>query len=317
MAARGLPLAIAAAGLGLAGCASPNQAIVSLTSVQLVPPEKAFASLGAGGPPVISVTEKPYANATQQEINLGTSGRTEGQNYLKVQIFGPVANSVPSDLTLKDVPLTQVDLVDEAQTAVPGADMRMSLTYVQNRYGAFGYATGRSRAGDLCLYAWQRLQTPEAKVALWRRRATISIRLRMCEPGVTEAELLAPMMNLGIDATILDPNWNPYNAPLPPPEGLDRPGAPMGPPAVLAAAVGGPLVAVAPARQVRRRIVRLRIELRAAAPSVAAEPALPAEPVPSFAADVTVPPPPETAVLAAPAVPPPPPASSAPNGSRS
>src|SRR5690606_3069830 len=43
-----------------------------------------------GGPAVISVIERRFSNAIQQDIILSTSATTPGQNMLRVQMFGSI-----------------------------------------------------------------------------------------------------------------------------------------------------------------------------------------------------------------------------------
>src|SRR5690606_17399671 len=73
----------------------------------------------------------------------------------------------------------------------------------------FGYATGRSRLGDLCVYAWQRLagMRSDATVAT---RGAVQVRLRLCQTGATEEGLLAVMYGYTIKSAIGDDTWNPY-----------------------------------------------------------------------------------------------------------
>ena len=137
------------------------------------------------------------------------SGEDTGQNELRIDIYGTNNTNVGRETTLDDKPLRESDLFPEAQEALPGVPLRLSLNYVQNKYGPFGYALGTSPQGDNCVYAWQRIATSEIDISLFNRRATISIRLRLCEPHATEAALIAPMMNLDINASLSSGSWTP------------------------------------------------------------------------------------------------------------
>ncbi len=110
---------------------------------------------------------------------------------------------------------------------VPGVDMRTSLLYVQNKYGPFGFAVGRSAAGDNCLYAWQLIEPKEA--ALFVPGGSISVRLRLCDADATEAQLLRSMYGFTIPAYYRSSSWNPYGAPPPPPAHLGETDAPIFP----------------------------------------------------------------------------------------
>ena len=229
---RWLSLALALATLTiLGGCSSPRT-IVSTSPISTVSADLAFASLGPGSPAVLATTQTVYVNATRQEIFLATTGKTPGENVLRVDVFGARNNNVGPETTLSDHPLVESDLAAEFEDALPGVPLRRSLVYVQNTYGPFGYATGRSAQGEACIYAWQRIATPDKDISLLNRRATISIRLRYCQPGASEAGLVAPMMGLQINAALSDGSWTPEPQHLS--STLGAPGAPIGPPAVQA-----------------------------------------------------------------------------------
>ena len=280
------PLLALATALCVSAC-SGQRAIVPGTSSTSVSPDLAFASLGPGSPPVLSIVQTDYANATRQAIALGTSGSTPGQNELRVDIFGIDNGTVARDTTLSDRPLGQAGLAAEAQAALPTVPLRPTLNYVQNRYGPFGYAIGRSAQGDTCLYAWQRIATPEIQVSIFNRRATITMRLRLCEPDATEAMLVASMMNLQVNASLSGGSWTPEPKPLSP--DFAAPGVSLGPapivsaadhsePATPAATVTPPAPAAAPVRRVRRAAPRPAEPALAAPPPVINGPLVPPPP---------------------------------------
>ncbi|WP_413989741.1 cellulose biosynthesis protein BcsN [Labrys okinawensis] len=278
----------------LSGC-SAQRAIISGSAVTTVPPEAAFVSLGAGTPAVVSILQTAYANATRQTMALATDGSAPGQNQLRVDIFGVSNESAGAESTLADRSLSEDQLTSEAEAALPGVPMRRSLTYVQNQYGPFGYALGRA-AGELCIYAWQRIATPDLDVSLFNRRATISIRLRLCEPHATETNLVAAMMGLHVNASLSSGSWSQAPRPLSP--DLGAAGAPMGPSP--ASVVPTP---AASARTGKRK--RPRVPARAGvkpAPETAQPDSTPA------GNGVMIPPPPAVGApgTGAPAVPPPP-----------
>lgn len=278
----------------LAACSSPR-AIVSGSAVNVVSPEQAFISLGPGTPAILSVVQTSYTNATRQNIALATTGRTPGQNELRVDIYGTSSDAVGREMSLSDRPLTQESVTSEAQAALQGVPLRLSLNYVQNQYGPFGYAIGRAPQGDYCIYAWQRLATSDVNVSLLNRRATISLRLRLCEPGASETALVAAMMGLHVNASLSSGSWDAEPKPLSP--DLGAAGVPMGPLPSAAALPDAP--AAAPARS-RRKAVRVVPRARATpVPAVAASPA---------SSGVVVPAPPAAGASPgnAPVVPPPP-----------
>lgn len=250
--------------------------------------------MGAGTPAVVSVLQTTYTNATRQTIALATDGSAPGQNQLRVDIFGVSNENAGAESTLADRSLSENQLTSEAETALQGVPLHRSLTYVQNQYGPFGYALGRT-ARELCIYAWQRIATPDLDVSLFNRRATISIRLRLCEPNATETNLVAAMMGLHVNASLSSGNWSQAPKPLSP--DLGAAGAPMGPSPAAAVPV--------PASPARTGAKRVRRPLRASArpaPATTQPGSPPAE------NGVMIPPPPTVGApgTGAPAVPPPP-----------
>lgn len=215
----------------LAACAS-GEAPQILASTRTVDATHAYALPPPGGPSIVSVIERPYNNAVQQEILLATSARTPGQNVMRVQFFGPVRANLSAGDTLRDKQLGVTDISRELRGTLPGIVMRRSENYVQNRYGPFGFASGQSRSGDTCIYAWQRIRPAESQTRWLTGRGTIQIRLRLCDSHLNEEQLLAVMYGFSINAAFNDYSWNPYGEPAGPAPDLGRPGAdvfPAGP----------------------------------------------------------------------------------------
>ena len=169
------------AALATAGCAG-RHVIIENVGARSVSTNLAFVSLGPGTPGVLSVIESRYANATRQTIALVTRGKTPGENQLQIDVFGLTNEGVSLETTLPDLALNEVDLYSEAQGALPDVPLRMSLNYMQNNFGPFGNAVGRSTQGDTCVYAWQRIATPDRKLSLVNSRVAMSVRLRLCDP---------------------------------------------------------------------------------------------------------------------------------------
>jgi hypothetical protein len=234
--------------LAAEGCAA-QRIVVEDSTARAVSPTLAFVSLGPGAPRDLSVVESPYANATRQTIALATHGKTPGENQLRIDVFGLTNPNLAPDSSLPDLPLNEADLMAEAQDVLSDASLRISTNYMQNRYGPFGYAVGKSSQGDTCVYAWQRLETPEQKLSIVNSRNTISIRLRICDPKASEATLASLMMNLSVNVRLSGGSWTPDPRELSPTIGAA--GAPMAPPQLTAAAVNpfppaSPVAATAP-----------------------------------------------------------------------
>ncbi len=255
-AAVALPMAI------LGGCAAPRT-IVANTIERQVPVDQAFVSLGPGAPAVLSIVERPYENATRQSVRFATRGNTPGENSLRVDVVG-VTNSGINGETLPDVPLEEPKLISEAEEALPNVPLRTSLTYLQNRYGPFGYAVGRSAEAEDCIYAWQRVATPDRDVSVVNSRNTLSLRLRLCDPHTGEARLVATMMGLNVNVGLSGGAWTPEPKELS--SQVGSPGTVVGPPEILAAV--NP-IAEQPAHPPTHHIVKLSNSDIAEPPAVA------------------------------------------------
>ncbi|MEP7453555.1 cellulose biosynthesis protein BcsN [Phyllobacterium sp. SB3] len=200
----------------------------------MVDASQAYALPPPGGPSVVSVIERPYNNAVQQEILLSTSANTPGQNVFRIQLFGPVKPNLSGGETLRDPQLGVADISRELRGTLPGVAMHRSPNYVQNRYGPFGFASGRSTSGDTCIYAWQRIRPSESQTRWLTGRGSIQLRLRLCDASLSEEQLLAFMYGFTINASFNSYSWNPYGEMASSPENLGKPGAdiyPDGPPA--------------------------------------------------------------------------------------
>ena len=214
------------------GCAAPRT-IVANESERQVSVDQAFVSLGPSAPPVLSIVEHPYENATRQTLRLATRGATPGENTLRVDVIGIKNPAISRDATLPDAPLEAAQLALEAQDALPGVPLRTSLTYLQNRSGPFGYAVGKSAQGDECIYAWQRVATPDRDLNVVNSRNTLSVRLRLCEPHTGEAALIASMMGLNVNVGLSGGLWTPEPKQFF--SEIGSPGTEIGPPQILAA----------------------------------------------------------------------------------
>lgn len=156
-----------------------------------------------GGPAIVSVIETTFANAIRQEISLATEARTPGENKISIVLFKAKGGDGNNGV-LADTPLVDIDLLAEARAAWPQANMQPSSFYVQNDYGPFGYAAGRSPTGDTCVYAWQRIK-PTQRPSGGIKRGTVAIRLQLCDKGRSEESLLGAMYQLRLNADVFDP----------------------------------------------------------------------------------------------------------------
>jgi hypothetical protein len=251
-------------------------------------PVRAFALPPPGGPAVVDVSERRYANAIEQDIALATRAAVSGQNFLRVQFFGPMGRDA-GDTRLPNPPIAEAAIGNEMRTALPGVAMVRSALYAQNSYGPFGYAFGR-RGSDVCMYAWQRLANTTAHPGY--NAGSIQVRLRLCETGATEQALLSTMYGMTINASMAAEGWNPYGEPAAADPRLGQTGQPIFPagPSGIETVLAAPPAPAAPRRP---------RQPPAAAP---AEPEVPAPPPGA----PLVPPPPGGGDAGVPVVPPPP-----------
>ncbi|WP_428029098.1 cellulose biosynthesis protein BcsN [Ancylobacter sp.] len=270
------PLLAAGCVLLLGGCGlSRGGAPVIATMAIEVPSVEALILPDPGGPRVVGVIETRYANALEQKVFVGTDAVTPGQNAFHVIFFGPVESRTGKENIQNDTFLAQDALAEEMESAMPGVDMRPSNYFVENRYGPFGYALGRGTGRDLCIYAWQRIQSHDRVNVVSGDRGVLSVRLRLCEAGATEASLLRVMYRYTINGYFLPRSWQPYGRPLPEPVGIGRIGGPNVYPGQV---YGAPDPSLAPAQPVSQP----RAPSRAAAPVQEVVPDVPAAPLEGY-----------------------------------
>lgn len=268
-------IAATALALVLGGCVSRGE-VDRFSTVRDVSPREAFVMPPAGGPAIVGVLEQRYSNGLEQEIVLAGGGAVAAPNAMRIQFIGPVDSSTSGRTPLSERSLAFTDIARELRAEFPGVAMARSPLYVQNRYGPFGYATGRSGA-TTCLYAWQRMTGTDHATLLLRPRGTINLRLRRCEAGASEAQLLSTMYGLGINAFLNHFSWMPYGDPPPPSAALGETGAPIYPVAPTAA----PAVFVEPVPEDAPPPSRAPRRTRPAAPAPAPAAPAPAEPLPA------------------------------------
>ncbi|HZW48495.1 MAG TPA: cellulose biosynthesis protein BcsN, partial [Microvirga sp.] len=178
-----------------AACTSRSE-LGFATLMSEVPATRAIIVPPPGGPSIVAVLQRGYQNGVSQEIALSTASLTPGQNAFYVSLASGTAPQSEIDDVLSLPPLTEDRIQKEMEERLPGIEMQTSLVYVQNKYGPFGFATGRSASGDVCLYAWQRIEPNEPAVLV--PGGTISVRLRLCDVSATPEQLLRSMYGFTI-----------------------------------------------------------------------------------------------------------------------
>ncbi|ABC90341.1 hypothetical conserved protein [Rhizobium etli CFN 42] len=178
---------VAVAGL-MAGCTSTG-GVRQPSGPETVAPEKALVLPPPGGPSIVSVVERKRGNGVEQTVSLFTSSSVPGQNFLKIQFLG-ASGSNPGTGNAAFNMVNESAIAREVARAAPGVLMATSATFLQNAYGPFGYASGRSRTGDACIYAWQQIRSSAAANTQARNFGMIQLRLRLCDARATERQLL-------------------------------------------------------------------------------------------------------------------------------
>lgn len=209
---------------GMAGCAATD--IGRATSASSAQAVEALAVPPPGGPAIVGVVERRFANALEQTIALSVSSNVSGQNYMRVQFFGPMGTEA-GQTSVSNLPLTEGVIAREMRTAFAGVQMQISPLFVQNSYGPFGYAIGR-QGRDLCLYGWQRVAAP-GTAAPFGARGTVQMRLRLCQAGTSEEALLSVMYGYTIVGGFRSGGWNPFGSPPGPDGRLGQTGSPIYP----------------------------------------------------------------------------------------
>lgn len=200
---------------------------VATATVEVPVAEALILPEPGAAPQVLTVLETDYINAVQQEIILATHSRSRGQNAIHAVFFGPVKGRTGWENLRKDDFLNDEALDEEMLERLPGVTMHVSNYFVQNRYGPFNYAIGNAGGGELCIYGWQRIQSQQRLNLIPPDSGVLAIRLRLCQIGASEQDLLRVMYRYSINGYFLPPFWQPYGRPVGEPEGIGRIGGPL------------------------------------------------------------------------------------------
>ena len=220
-------ISVVAVAAMIAGCTSTG-GVRQPVGPDSVEPEKALVLPPPGGPSIVSVVEQKRGNGVEQTISLFTSSSVQGQNFLKVQFLG-ASGANPGAGNASYRMIREGDIAREMARSVPGVPMATSATFLQNSYGPFGYASGSSRAGDTCIYAWQQIRSSRSAHTQARNFGMIQIRLRLCDARATERQLLGIVYGYTVTGTFDGDIWNPYGAPPPANPAFGQTGAPIYP----------------------------------------------------------------------------------------
>jgi hypothetical protein len=212
--------------LALVGC-STTGGVRQPSGPELVAADKALIMPPPGGPGIVGVVQQSHENGTEQTVSLTTVSRIPGQNYLKISFSGGRDAEQPTSTAYR--PLGEATLRTEMNAAAPGVQLTRSTLYLQNAYGPFGYASGHSRHGDVCIYGWQQLRSRSTGNGFGRDFGMIQVRLRLCDNRATENELLSVLYGYTIVGGFQGEIWNPYGSPAPIDPRLGQTGQPIYP----------------------------------------------------------------------------------------
>lgn len=278
----------------LAGCSS-TAGVARFQPARSVPATEALVFPPPGGPAVIAVIERRYRNGIEQDIALRTQSSVSGQNSIKVKFVGPGIDGTNTDKTLSSARLTDLTVSREMRSEVPGIAMVRTPSYLQNNYGPFSYAVGRSRGGDTCVYGWQQIRSSTDARNTLHNLGIIEMRLRLCDAAQSEQALLATMYGYTINGSFTGWQWNPYGRTDGVDPNLGRPGHPVYPAAAAidhyAAPLGyepQPTVRRVSAPPTRRPVASARQPARTVMPMVSTAPRGPLVPPPPTGSSVPI-----------------------------
>ncbi|MDE1996967.1 MAG: cellulose biosynthesis protein BcsN, partial [Rhizobiaceae bacterium] len=194
------------------GCATTG-GVKQWGAVEAVSTEKALAFPPPGGPAIVSVVERTHGDDVEQQISLYTSSSVTGQNFLKVQFYG-VEGPNPGIGSTPYQGISQWAISREMVSAIPGVRMTRSDTFLQNTYGPFAYASGRTASGNTCLYAWQQIHAGGVPPAGQPRNFNmVQVRIRLCDARATERQLLTFVYGYTISGGFVAAPLTPLGAP--------------------------------------------------------------------------------------------------------
>lgn len=213
---------------GLATGCTTTGGVRQSAGAETVANEKALAFPPPGGPAIVTVVERRHKDDVEQTISLATSSSVVGQNFLKIQFLG-VSGGSPGLGSTPYKAISENAIARELAAAIPGIRLARSATFVQNTYGPFGYASGQSRAGDTCLYAWQQIRAGHSTQAQLQNFSMVQVRVRLCDAHASERQLLSTAYGYTIAGGFVNEALNPYGTVRGADAVLGKPGDPVYP----------------------------------------------------------------------------------------
>ena len=163
----------------------------------------ALAVLPASAGRILEVDQTRYSNGLVQKIILSGGRHGAGDNEIDVTVQ---VNHDPDGKAINPITLPASDdasIADELSRRFPTVAMHDVPVLLQNHYGPYGLAAGRTATGERCIYAWQSFRNfghrnrvaPATLVGgLLAPAEPGTIRVRLCQKGVS-ADALGGLMN--------------------------------------------------------------------------------------------------------------------------
>ena len=199
--------------MGALSACTATKSATTFSAPRTIDASQAMIMPAPGGPAVISLIEERFRDGVEQKVILGTDATNSGQNYLGIRLYGPMERDTQGTKRLGYKSITSVAMTNEAIRAVPGVPMKTSTLFLRNSYGPFGYAFGQSQGGDSCIYGWQQLRSGNNERQGFRNAGAIQIRLRLCENGASEKQLMGVMYGYTVTGSFASEQWNPFGKP--------------------------------------------------------------------------------------------------------
>ncbi len=182
---------------------------------------RALAALPSSAGQVLTVDETRYSNGLAQKIILagGLHGYGSNEIDIRVRLSADTGGTAINPITLPAS--DDVSIAQELRDMFPHVAMHDVPVLLQNRYGPYGLAAGKSAHGETCIYAWQSYDdfghrnhaAPASLVSgMVAPREPATIRVRLCQDGVSADALGGLMNNLylsgsggSVQPTLVDP----------------------------------------------------------------------------------------------------------------
>ena len=179
--------------IGLAGCSTAPSGYVGRFSPAasdlradplIAGGDRPLVTVPAALGPVLAVRETPYANGVAQDILIGGSRATAGENKIEVRIAQTATvGGTGGDRLVIPAPAAET-IDDDLARLFPGVDMHLAPEVIAGYgRGGFSYASGHLGSTN-CIFAWHYAAAAQPMTlfegAAGSAQDTTSVRLRLC-----------------------------------------------------------------------------------------------------------------------------------------